>query len=96
MKEPRGNPYAAEIKKAIMKKKSKTTICARAIEADGEPSKFSDEDAFWRFCRASAGKKTYAGSLEVGIHHSTQDDCLGCPFAGGKHGVPENVGFIQI
>ena len=94
MKESTGNPYANEIKKAIMKKKAKTTICARAVGADCEKSKFIDPDAFWRFCAASVGKKTYSCSLEIGVHHSTHDDCDGCPFAGGKNGLPGNVGFI--
>ena len=47
------------------KKRAKTTICARAIGADGEPSKFLSED------------------------------CLGCPFAGGKHGPAWECGVYS-
>ncbi len=91
MKEYTGNLYVHDMMSSQKKKRAKVTICQRAIGADGEPSKFFSEESFWRFCKASSSKAAFVSKNEVGITHSTNDDCRFCPFVGGKKGLPSNV-----
>ena len=95
MKDYTGNPYVQKMQKSQKKIKAKSTVCSRAAGADGEPSKFFSIESFWRFCKASSGKTAFVSKNEVGITHSTNDDCRFCPFAGGKKGLPENIKTME-